>query len=76
MTDKKIGNRKILKGQFICIFKEVSIIMDKKLFKKTYKFICSSCGEFSHTDREYCEICGEKFTTKRGKNIHMGQAHS
>jgi uncharacterized OB-fold protein len=34
--------------------------MDKKLFKKTYKYICSSCGEFLHTFREYCEYCGEK----------------
>lgn len=22
-----------------------------------------------------CEICGKKFSTKRGKNIHKGQAH-
>lgn len=34
--------------------------MNKKLFKKTYKYICSSCGEFSHTERDYCEACGEK----------------
>ena len=32
--------------------------MDKKLFRKTYKFICTDCGEFSHSDREYCEKCG------------------
>ena len=34
--------------------------MDKKLFKKTYKFICSNCGEFSHTHRDFCESCGEE----------------
>jgi len=34
--------------------------MDKKLFKKTYQYICSSCGEFLHTFLEYCEFCGEK----------------
>ena len=32
--------------------------MDQKLFKKTYIYICSSCGIFSHTKREYCEGCG------------------
>jgi rRNA maturation endonuclease Nob1 len=36
--------------------------MDKKLFKNTYKFICSSCGEFSHTNRDYCEVCGKQDT--------------
>jgi uncharacterized OB-fold protein len=34
--------------------------MDKKLFKKTYKYICSSCGEFSHSPRDYCETCGKE----------------
>ncbi|MBY9018099.1 MAG: hypothetical protein KGD66_04630 [Candidatus Lokiarchaeota archaeon] len=34
--------------------------MDLKLYKKTYPYICSSCGEFAHTLREYCEICGKK----------------
>jgi uncharacterized OB-fold protein len=38
--------------------------MDKKLFKKTYKYICSSCGKFLHTFREYCEFCGEKDTVR------------
>jgi len=34
--------------------------MDKKLFKKTYKYICRSCGNFTHSFTEYCEICGSK----------------
>ena len=34
--------------------------MDQKLYKKTNPYICSSCGEFAHTKREYCEICGKK----------------
>lgn len=34
--------------------------MDKKLFKKTYKYICSNCGEFSHTFTDYCEMCGKE----------------
>jgi rRNA maturation endonuclease Nob1 len=38
--------------------------MDKKLFKKTYKYICSSCGKFSHTHTEYCESCGGKNTMR------------
>jgi len=32
--------------------------MNKKLFRKTYRFVCSDCGEFSHTLNEYCEMCG------------------
>ncbi|MFX0033438.1 MAG: hypothetical protein ACFE8E_06865 [Candidatus Hodarchaeota archaeon] len=34
--------------------------MDKKLFRKTYPFICAKCGEFSHTIRDFCEKCGTK----------------
>jgi rRNA maturation endonuclease Nob1 len=34
--------------------------MDSKLFKKTYRYICDSCKEFTHTLSEYCEKCGEK----------------
>lgn len=34
--------------------------MNKKLFRKTYPFICSVCGEFTHTRREFCEKCGTK----------------
>jgi len=29
-----------------------------KTFKKTFKFICDSCGEFLHADSQYCEKCG------------------
>ncbi|MHA1192768.1 MAG: hypothetical protein ACTSP9_10790 [Promethearchaeota archaeon] len=36
--------------------------MDLKLYKKTYPFICSSCGDFTYTKREYCEVCGKKDT--------------
>jgi len=36
--------------------------MDKKLFKKTYQYICRGCGKFSHSHTEYCEICGAKDT--------------
>ena len=32
--------------------------MDLKLFKKTFKFVCNECGEFGHTQTEYCEKCG------------------
>ncbi len=32
--------------------------MDMKTFKKTFKLICDSCGEFTHTDTQYCEKCG------------------
>ncbi len=32
--------------------------MDMKTFKKTFNIICDSCGEFTHTDTQYCEKCG------------------
>jgi len=32
--------------------------MDMKVFKKTFKFICGECGNFSTTQTEYCEKCG------------------
>jgi uncharacterized OB-fold protein len=35
-------------------------IMDSKLFKKTYPYICKDCGEFAHTQHEYCDKCGAK----------------
>ncbi|MHA1669292.1 MAG: hypothetical protein ACTSV5_01810 [Promethearchaeota archaeon] len=41
--------------------------MDRKLYKKTYPFICTSCRKFTHTEREYCENCGKKGTIVRAK---------
>ncbi len=35
-----------------------------KTFKKTFKFICDKCGEFTHTETEYCEVCGTKTLRK------------
>lgn len=32
--------------------------MKKKLFRDTYKFVCSNYGEFSHILYKYCEKCG------------------
>lgn len=39
--------------------------MDPKLFKKTYPYVCDSCGEFTHTLTEYCEKCGEKNSLRK-----------
>ena len=50
--------------------------MDKKLFKKTYKFICSECGEFSHTDREYCENCGSHNSIRSAKGNDYKKAEA
>ena len=33
---------------------------ENRIYKETYKYICSACGNFAHTLRDYCEICGEK----------------
>ncbi|MHA2009265.1 MAG: hypothetical protein ACXABO_18960 [Promethearchaeota archaeon] len=32
--------------------------IDKKLFRKTYKFVCYACGLFTHAFHDYCENCG------------------
>jgi len=42
-------------------------MVDKKLFKKAYKYICTNCGEFAHTLNEYCEICGTKDALREAK---------
>jgi rRNA maturation endonuclease Nob1 len=34
--------------------------VDQKLYKKTYPYICSNCGKFTHSKREFCESCGKK----------------
>jgi len=39
--------------------------MDSKLFKKTYRYVCNSCGEFSHTLADYCEKCGGKDSLRK-----------
>ncbi|MFW9900043.1 MAG: hypothetical protein ACFFDY_02000 [Candidatus Thorarchaeota archaeon] len=38
--------------------------MDAKLFKRTYPFICDKCGEFAHTNHEFCGSCGERALRK------------
>lgn len=42
-----------------------------KTFKKTFKFICEECGEFSHTEHEYCEKCGAKALRKAIKDDYV-----
>ncbi len=32
--------------------------MNNKDFQKVYPYMCSKCGKFNHTLREYCEFCG------------------
>lgn len=41
--------------------------MNNKLFKKTYPFICGSCGEFTHTKHEFCDKCGEKNSLRKAE---------
>ncbi|MFW9867880.1 MAG: hypothetical protein ACFFEN_17430 [Candidatus Thorarchaeota archaeon] len=38
--------------------------MDSKLFKKTYPYICKECGEFAHTQNEYCDKCGAEHSLR------------
>ena len=42
--------------------------MEIKSFKKTFRFICNKCGEFSHTRTEFCEKCGFNDIRKATKN--------
>ena len=42
-------------------------IMNLKEYRKVYPFLCSSCGSFSHTFREYCESCGAQNTVSEAK---------
>ena len=39
--------------------------VDWKTFKKSFPYICSNCGEYSYTKKEYCEHCGKKDTIIR-----------
>jgi uncharacterized OB-fold protein len=41
--------------------------LNKKLFKKTYPYICSKCGEFAHTNQEYCDKCGAAKSLKKAE---------
>jgi hypothetical protein len=45
--------------------------LDIKLFKKTFKFICDDCGEFTHTETEYCEKCGANALRKATGDDYM-----
>jgi hypothetical protein len=48
-----------------------------KTFKKTFKLICDSCGEFTHTDTQYCEKCGAEAVrpaTKEDYEKHSKEA--
>jgi len=38
--------------------------MDMRLFKKTFKFICGECENFSTTQTDYCEKCGANAVRK------------
>ncbi len=56
--------------------------MDMRLFKKTFKFICGECENFSTTQTDYCEKCGANAVrqatnedySKRGKEEKTGIA--
>ncbi|MFX1456571.1 MAG: hypothetical protein ACFFDB_14440 [Promethearchaeota archaeon] len=41
--------------------------MDIKLFKKTYPFICASCGEFAHTEQKFCDKCGAEDSLRKAE---------
>jgi len=41
--------------------------LDDKLFKKTFPLICNDCGEFTHTNQEFCDKCGAKGLRKATK---------
>ena len=43
--------------------------MDKKLFKTTYPFVCSKCGEFDYRKCLYCNTCGSYNTIRKAKKV-------
>ena len=45
--------------------KKSETILDRKLFKKTYPYICNKCGEFAHTKHDYCDKCGAKDSLRK-----------
>lgn len=55
--------------------KENVKIVDTKLFKKTYPFICDKCGEFAHTDQEYCDKCGASNSLRKAEKADYKKAN-
>jgi len=41
--------------------------LDAKLFKRTFPYVCGSCGEFSHTEMQFCDKCGAESLRKATK---------
>ncbi|NVM36112.1 MAG: hypothetical protein HWN81_10990 [Candidatus Lokiarchaeota archaeon] len=50
--------------------------MDAKLFKKTFRFVCNDCGEFSHTEYEFCDKCGATHLRKATKEDFKNHKNS
>jgi rRNA maturation endonuclease Nob1 len=42
-------------------------IIDLKLYKKSFPFICDKCEKFAHTKVEFCETCGAQAMRKAKK---------
>ena len=36
------------------------MIVKWKTFRAAFPYICTNCGEFSNSEKEYCEKCGNK----------------
>jgi len=36
------------------------MVVKWKIFRDSFPYVCSDCGEFSSSEGEYCEKCGEK----------------
>ena len=51
-----------------------------KIFRASFPYICTSCGEFSRSEKDYCEECGEKgslrMITREDYECHVEKSKS
>jgi hypothetical protein len=40
------------------------MIVKWKVFRASFPYICTSCGEFANSEKEFCEKCGKKGTLR------------
>ncbi|MGB5912549.1 MAG: hypothetical protein WBH31_15260 [Promethearchaeia archaeon] len=69
-----IGGFLIITGLFLLLAsRSKSKKITKNTFLKTFPYICTKCGTFSHMEREYCENCGEKDSYRETLSQDYGQ---
>jgi hypothetical protein len=41
------------------------MIVKWKIFRDSFPYICTNCGEFSNSEKEFCEKCGKKDSLRK-----------